>query len=311
MKRIWLASLMISLGVGVFHACHQSAATTKADIRTQHVAWQTQTQELARLYLEKQQVIERLTEAKQQLASQPPVSTMIQLAESVLSDSSAQNLSPDQLRLLRSEWGFNWNTTGDYLIVSKRALESIAFEGMTGSQLSTAVCAALAVTPEERTAIENVTRRLGGEFSEWAKAHVLRKEPQGDVVAEYSLQIDPEFSKGLSNAFTTTLYATLGTERGDLFQRRAYSWMGTLGMMQGAGSPDANKPTTMIIRRINNGGDQLNYTLQRASIYMNTSVSPWQTFPEAFQSIFPGGWRELAQREGFQLPKDFEKQKAR
>jgi hypothetical protein len=29
-------------------------------------------------------------------------------------------------------------------------------------------------------------------------------------------------------------------------------------------------------------------------------------FPDLFRSFFPGGWRDLAQREGFALPKEFE-----
>jgi hypothetical protein len=311
MKRILLAGLIILLGAGVFFACHQSTAAIQAEIKTQNSTWQIQTQELARLYLEKQSLIERLGEAKQQLATLPGASATMQLAESILADGSAKKLSPEQLRLLRTELGFSWNTTGDFLIVSKQSLENIAFDGMTGSRLSSAVCAALAITSNERRAIEDVTQQLGQEFSEWAKAHVSRKEPQGDVVAEYSLQTDPTFSQSLSNAFTTTLYATLGTERGDLFQLRAYSWMETLGMSRGADSPYANEPTSMIIRRYNNGSDQLSYTLKVANSYMNTSVSPWQSFPEAFQSIFPGGWRELAQREGFELPEAFKKAKGR
>jgi hypothetical protein len=311
MKRILVAGFIIFFGAGMFYACHQSAVVIQAEIKAQNSAWQIQTQELARLYLEKQHLLGRVVDAKQQLAALPVAAASMPLAESILADGSAKNLSPEQLRLLRAELGCNWNTTGDYLIVSKRSLESIAFDGMSDSRLSTAICAALAITSKEQNAIEKVTQQLGNEFSTWAKAHVSRKEPHGDVVAEYSLQIDPVFSQYLSNAFTATLYATLGDERGDLFQLRAYSWMETLGMARSADSPYATEPTTMIIRRYNNGSDQLNYTLKRANSYMNTSVSPWQTFPEAFQPIFPGGWQELAEREGFELPKEFETYKAR
>jgi hypothetical protein len=35
--------------------------------------------------------------------------------------------------------------------------------------------------------------------------------------------------------------------------------------------------------------------------------SPFQQFPEVFRSLFPGGWTDLAQREGFELPKEFNK----
>lgn len=39
---------------------------------------------------------------------------------------------------------------------------------------------------------------------------------------------------------------------------------------------------------------------------MSTDVNPWQPFPEAFRPLFPGGWKELAEREGFELPKSFQ-----
>ena len=47
--------------------------------------------------------------------------------------------------------------------------------------------------------------------------------------------------------------------------------------------------------------------LQRANSQMQTSVTPWQPFPQEFRTAFPGGWQELAQREGFELPKEFKK----
>ena len=40
---------------------------------------------------------------------------------------------------------------------------------------------------------------------------------------------------------------------------------------------------------------------------MYTEVAPYQEFPRAFRAIFPGGWPDLAQREGFELPKAYGK----
>jgi hypothetical protein len=43
---------------------------------------------------------------------------------------------------------------------------------------------------------------------------------------------------------------------------------------------------------------------------MSTDVSPYQPFAEAFLPLFPNGWPDLAQREGFELPKGFRKRQA-
>jgi hypothetical protein len=71
-------------------------------------------------------------------------------------------------------------------------------------------------------------------------------------------------------------------------------------------------PTTLTVERYQSGGQWgMNFNLKQAGNSMTTSVTPWQPFPEAFRAVFPGGWEELAAREGFELPADFKKHKAR
>ena len=68
------------------------------------------------------------------------------------------------------------------------------------------------------------------------------------------------------------------------------------------------KPTTMTVTRYQNGDTpQLNLNLQSGGGSMMTTIGPWQPFPEAFHSIFPGGWKDLAAAEGFELPAEFNK----
>ena len=72
------------------------------------------------------------------------------------------------------------------------------------------------------------------------------------------------------------------------------------------------QPTTLTVERYKAGGEwQMNYRLAQAGGEMSTSVTPWQPFPEAFRALFPGGWEELAQREGFDLPSEFKKHKGK
>jgi len=65
------------------------------------------------------------------------------------------------------------------------------------------------------------------------------------------------------------------------------------------------QPTTLTLKH-DPSGNGFNYTLEQAGGTLGDGVSPWKPFPESFRAVFPGGWKELAQREGFELPKEFD-----
>ena len=307
MKRALLAILILASGTTVFCALRHSTAAARNELMSQADTWQAQTQQLAQLHIEKQLTLERLSETRESLAGQPSVPALTQLAEKILSGESLTNLSPRECEQLRAELDCSWNTTGDYLVVSKKSLERISFASVKDAKLTGAARAALAMTEPEQGTLGELMLRQARSHAAWDKESIQREEPTGNVVAKYTLPVNVEFTQGLSNQFTTAVYATLGDERGQLFQQHAYTWMSALGMYSGPASAYANSPATLTIERYSKESDQLRYTLQRANSQMQTSVLPWQPFPEEFRTAFPGGWQELAQREGFELPKEFKK----
>jgi hypothetical protein len=326
MKRALLAILILSAGTTVFCALRSATTNTRQELATQTVAGQTQTRQLAQLRLEKQQIFERWSDTKQLLAAQTPLPALTQLAEKILSGAALENLSAAESEQLLAELDFSWNTTGDYLIVNKKSLPGISFDGMKGMKLTDVVRAVLAITPAEQSAIEAMTKQLGDARTDWAKEHVQRTEPSGDVLAQYSLPVDAEFSQSQLAIFTNGIFSVLGTERGQWLQNHSIGWMMDVGLRNGqdfskvpehprAIMPIAEyktQPTTLTLERYKSGDEwRINYSLKQAGNSMSTSVSPWQSFPEAFRPIFPGGWEELAAREGFELPADFKKNKAR
>jgi hypothetical protein len=326
MKRALLAILILATGTTVFCAFRIATADTRQELAIQTSAWQTQTQQLAQLRREKQQVFERWNDTMQLLAAQPPLAALTQLAEKILSGAALDNLSTTESEQLLAELGFNWNTTGDYLIVSKKSLAGISFDGMKGVKLTDVARAVLAITPAEQAAIETMTQQLGNARTDWAKEHVQRTEPSGDILAQYSLPVDAEFSQSLLAIFTNGIFSALGTERGQWLQSHSLGWMMDVGLRTGedfskvpeelrATMPTSEyetQPTTLTVERYKSGDEwRMNYRLKQAGNSMVTSVSPWQPFPEAFRPIFPDGWEELAAREGFELPADFKKNKAR
>lgn len=305
MKRGLLAFLILAMGTTVFCAFHSANSGLRGELAAKKVAWQTQTRQLAQLLFEKQQVLERVSETRQQLAAQPPIPAHQQIDGKILTGDSLGNLSAAEREQLLAELEFNWNTTGDYLIVSKKSLAGISLAAIKGTTLTDAARAVLAITPEERAAVETMTQRLMADYTVWAEAHVQRAEPSGDVVAKYTLAADEAFSQSQSNRFVSEVIAALGPERGELLRRYSYQWMSELGMNN---TTLSKRETTMIVKRYNAGDEsRLGFELQHAGGGMSTDVSPWQPFPEAFRSIFPNGWTDLAKREGFELPKSFQK----
>jgi DNA-directed RNA polymerase specialized sigma24 family protein len=201
-----------------------------------------------------------------------------------------------------AELGFNWNSNGNYLVVSKDTLRNFRLTGIKGVKLADVVCDVLAVTPEERSTVEALTQQIDADYGTWAGSHAQREEPNGDVVAKYTLPINPAFSQTLRNAFTSGIVAALGSERGELLESYATSssWMTDHGMFN-------TEPATMTVKHSKAGDEpRLNLELRQGGSSMSTYVSPWQ-FPEAFRPIFPGGWPDVARREGFELPKEFQK----
>ena len=323
MKKILLAIFILAVGITLFCAARQATAAASENLAAQTSAWQTQTQQLVALRLEQQRVLERVTDTKQLLKSQPSPPTLAQLTEKILSGASLKNLSATESEQLLAELGFNWNSSGEFLIVSKKSLVGISFDGMNGVKLTAAAIGTLAISPAEQGAVEAMTQQLCAERTAWVKEHIQRTEPSGDVLAEYTLPANVELSQSQLAVFTNGVLTALGSERGQWLQDHSSRWMEDTGLHTGydfskvpaellpllSVDEHQNQPTTLTLKRYQAGKDwHLNFTLQQAGNNMTTSVNPWQPFPEAFQSIFPGGWRELAEREGFELPKEFKKQ---
>lgn len=318
MKRALIALLILATGTTVFCAFRNATTNVRQDVAIQRAAWQMQTQQIARLHFEQHQLLERLSETKRILAAQPSLPPLEQLANKVLSGASLQNLSAAESEQLLAELGFNWNTTGDYIIVSKKSLDGISFAGMKGATLTTAAIETLAITPDEQATIEKMTQQLNDARAAWDKEHVQRIEPSGNVLAQYTLPANTELSQSQLAVFTNGIFNVLGEQRGQWLEDHSLQWMQDAELLIG---PDLSKippeflatmsvadyqaqPTVLTLKR-HQAGDGINFTLQQAGNSMTTTVNPWQPFPTAFHAVFPGGWKELAEREGFELPKEF------
>jgi hypothetical protein len=323
MKRALLAILILVTGTTIFCSLRGAVIATQRECAIQKSAWQTQTQQLVQLRFEKSQLAEHWRETERQISRQTSLPALTQLEEKILSGVSLQNLSAAESKQLLAELDFNWHTTGDFIIVSKPSLAGILFNGLKGTKLTEAARAVLAVTPDEQMAIEAITQQLGDTRTAWDKEHVQRTEPNGDMVAQYTLPADAEFSQSQVSVFTNGILSVLGDQRAQWLQDHSVGWMQDSGLLTGPDiskippefqsmmpiSDHQNQSTSLTLNRYQSGDEwNVNATLKQAGNNMTYGISPWQPFPAAFSPLFPGGWKELAQREGFQLPKTFENQ---
>ena len=322
MKRALLAIFILAAGTFLICVLRKTNADIRQQAVAQQAAWQAQTNELARLSFEQVQLRERVTESKKLIAAMPALPPRDQLMEKVLSRDGLKNLSAAETEKLLAELGFNWNTSGEFLIVSKKSLDGIDYDAMKGVKLTAAARETLAINPAEQAVIEGMTKQLGEAQAAWAKANVQRAEPSGDMLAQYSLPADNEFSKAQLASYTNGIYNALGGQRALWLQNHSLDWMQAFGLLTGSGPSDVSseaiaaafsfeykpEPTTMTLSRYQSGDDtHINLELKQAGGSMSTTISPWQPFPEAFRAIFPGGWKDVAEREGFELPKEFNK----
>jgi hypothetical protein len=206
------------------------------------------------------------------------------------------SIPPASAEQLLSDLGYNWNTTGDYLVVSKSSLAAFSIPAIHHTTVNPGISEILAITPDENAAIQQVIEGLAGEYAAWAKEHIKRHEPRGTVLAGYSLAFDPDFSNSLSNRLSQSLLTLLGPERSAIFIGHSSGFTSAIGI---GFSKEAHFELTLkseelwIEHQSSDGGKRVCLIKERSD------------FPGEFRAVFPGGWAELAEREHFELPKSF------
>jgi hypothetical protein len=304
MKRLLIAFGIFAAATVLIRAMRNEIVQAAQATATRRELWRVQSKRLEEMRGERDRLHEQTREAKRQTAEQTPIGGPDELAAEFAAN-GLKNLSAEKAERLLAELGLNWSSTGDYLVVSKTSLPEIRVTAIRrNTKLGAAALAALAITPDEQAAIEAETQRLASEYNSWVQTHAQREEPSGKIVAKYVLTSDPEYSENASNAFAGVIFSTLGPQRATLLQQYSWDWMQGQGMF--APGPNDNGPTSLTITR---EGDSLMLDLRQSMSSMSCVVSPVQPMPEPFRPLFPGGWKDIAQRESFELPKEFQTQK--
>ncbi len=307
MKRILLAISILSVGGAGLLALNSAVQQAQRELRLNEAAWQTQTQLLTLVESQHTTLMRSVTESKRELrgrqsgrfAGESPLAALVRLEK-------LERLTPEEQEQLREELGLSWHSSDQWLLVSKATLRNVGLRALKASELTDAACGVLAITPGERQSLDAAFGRVRDEFSTWATANLQREGPSGETVARYTIPADPEFAAGLTNELFAALNVTLGAERAELLSQYSSGWLqietGYLGAVTN---------TLTVLYQARDGGEPKLYyklTRQGAGNFGNMQEGPGviitKYFPPAFRKVFPGGWSEVAQREGFELPKE-------
>jgi hypothetical protein len=296
-----LLSAIVILGVGTtgFATLRRADGQARAAIADQRVTLQDATNRLADLQSTETALRKEVHEKQAQLRHAAKQNTSDPELLKLLRDDRAKAKSASWTEL-RDRLGIGWNSSDDYVLVSKRVFKEINFERLVnGGGASDEACALLAITPGEQAAIKQAIRQAAD--AAWMR--MQRIEPSGDIVAHYTIPTpDPAFRESVSNNFAAAINAALGPERSDFFLDGA--WRELLNEV----APSAHGDVTMIIRRAtgDDGQPKLICETSRGKSTASMEVQ-YAHYPAYFPilTLFPGGWKTVAEREGFELPRGF------
>jgi hypothetical protein len=296
MNKFLLILGIASAGAFGFSVCHRQAmrAHSVALVTAQQSAGikaqlEQAMSRLAGLRAEVQEKKNRLAEALPQSGLSPQ---LVRLLE-------GKQVRPPTAALaeLRQQLGIGWDCSPDYVLVNKCVLNRLDYSRLdSGKRPSDTACQMLALSPTEQSALTAALQRAR---DDWQAPAIDRTEPHGDVVAQYAVRApDADAEQSLSNRIAAGIVGAVGAERAELLLPAAWR-----EFRNGIGSTEAE---TLIVRRTDeNGEPDLVWETNRGN---NTSkgLVRYAYYPSSwFLSAFPGGWKTLAEREGFELPAKF------
>jgi len=299
MNKFLLASLVVLLAVMGVSALRRDTHVRRTATLRENIQWQAGTNAMADAQATVETLRGEVRDKKNQLKdAMNHAEISPELLRLLDGDLSKGNLAA--WAELRRQVGIGWDASPDYVLVSKAALKDLEYERLVYRKRASDVTSdLLGLAPDEKAALAAAVQRVRG--APWGE--VQRTEPNGDIVAQYTVQPpDAESMQNTSNRFAADIAAAVGQERADLFFPHAWRELSADLAPQEA--------QTMTIRRTVTDGepDLVCEILQNGKV----SVSPVRyahipMYPSGwFINMFPGLWQDLAKRENFELPAKFQ-----
>jgi hypothetical protein len=309
MKRILLVLTILAAAGACLFALSSSAGHGRQQIQADQSAWLTQSQQLAEAQTEQAALVTKVRDLNLELRNGAPTAAIEPALVGFLLTNDLKSASPEMQERILAAFGRGGNSSGSFVLVSKAALRATTLRPLktfpNGAKLTDAVRGVLAITPEEQQSVEGAFAEGFDAAAVWAKANLQREGASEDMLVRYTIPADPAFERALTEKLFSAINAAVGDERGELmrgyFQTYRIYEDGRIG----------GRTNVLEIHRVP-GQPGLGYRSGwkwEDSEAINTRPEPIKPnkFPDAFFLVFPGGWQEVAQREGFALPEEFNK----
>jgi len=307
MKRFLLAMAILTTAAASFVALSNTATRGQLRLRAGQSDLRNLTKQLVQVQAERSVLAAKVRELQRERRFDLSTASIEPVVAEFLLTNDIKRASPEMQDKILAQFGPGGKSSANYVLVSKAGLKTITLKPLKtlpdGQTLTDAVRGVLAITPEEARAVEAAFAHAFENIITWAKAMVQREGPSGEMLVRYTIPPDPAFEQASTEKLFSTISAAIGDERAQLlrgyFEYNRYSEDGAIG----------NRANILEIHRIS-GQPGLGYRSGwkwEDSETINTYPEPIKPnkFPAAFRLIFPGGWQEVAQREGFDLPEEF------
>jgi hypothetical protein len=305
MKKILLAAMIFSIAGACLVPLRNATLHTRQECLASSQTAQAAAQRLAELQAEL--AVQEAKRVELQSTLNGSASTMDPSWVNLLLATNAPADSLDAWNRILTALAGADGRSKDYVIVSKAALAQARLKPLApfphSEKLTDAVRGVLAITPDEEQSLETAFSEAFQAVGAWARANVRREGPDGDMLVRYTIPADPAFEQGLTNRLFTRVNSAIGKERGEL--------MWTFFEYHRIGEDDAiaDRTNILAIYRIAGApglGYRSGWRWENAEA-INTYPEPIKPnrFRRAFYFVFPGGWQEVARREGFELPAEF------
>ena len=308
MKQILIALTLFSMAAVCLVALSSSANHSKQALQAIQTDWLTRTQQLAEIRAEKELIEAEISDRKINQPGSHAASGIDPELSKFLLTKDIKSASPKMQNRLLASFGPGEKSSGRYVLVGKAALQGANLNPLKkfpdSEKLTDQVRGVLAITPDEQQAVESAFAGAFEAIGNFAREKVQREGPTNEMLVQFTIPADRAFREKMTANLFSSISSVIGNERGELL-RKIFEIYGLYE--DGAVGDRTNVLSLHRITAAPGFGQRSGWKWANGSEAVNTDPEPIKLdrFPCAFRFIFPGGWEELAEHEGIELPKEF------
>jgi hypothetical protein len=300
MKQIGLLALVLVLAGICFFGLSWKGNDARRQLRVIQGGLMIKLQSLQAIQTRKAALEMKIHDLRAAVGKTEPMMPLDKAISEIIGTNGLASMSSEMRRAFLAGLGFTWQSSDNYVLVHKAALKGVRpnlFKmGGKVAELADLACAILSIMPEERQQVDVAFANSWDEFAALAKANIQRDGPSGQMLVRFMIPGSDQIAHILTNHLFSNIAGAIGSERAELLGSFAVAggWL--------PASYFAGVTNTLAVLQQPGTGGKSELLCQRSGRSEGTTKIDPQHFPPLWEKIFPGGWTEIAQREGFELP---------